>query len=205
MPGSLSALAVLLSLVPGFIFLRVTDSVRQPSQQTPLQEAAEMVAVGVATTGVAVAVGLLIAPDTVFDRLTKLPTTPGATRIAVVVIGGILFFATLLSLGLAALRHGTAGEKRYAPNVWESVFGETKPGRQRHVSFELIDGRTFDGPLRSYTVSTGIDGTRQLAIKGPIRLTLATSSRPHDTVYDFVVVDSSAIRFAAMKHVPNKG
>ena len=46
-----------------------------------------------------------------------------------------------------------------------------------------------------------MDGARQLAMKNPIRVSRAGDPSPTPVVYDYVVVDASQIRFAALTYV----
>ena len=68
LPSGLVAAAFLLSLIPGWWFLRRTESQRRPRQLSTLQEMLELVGVGIATTGLAIALGLLFFPDVVLDH-----------------------------------------------------------------------------------------------------------------------------------------
>lgn len=213
LPGSAAAFALLLALVPGFVFLRLTRSVRRPSDQTGLQELFEIIAVGILTTGVAVGVAVWAYPTEFTGAIRSFPTSESGIRETV--RGGLLVVVAAVSLAVVAgsVVRLSSADKKYVPTVWESVFGETRADHERHVMFELADGRVFDGPIRAYTVTTS-DGTRQLAIWGSIRL---TKPRPQPTGwrkvptpvksatmnYDFVVVESTAITFAAMKFVPS--
>ena len=75
LPGGLVAAALLLSLVPGWLFLRLTEKVRRPRHQSQLQEVLELVAVGVGTTGAAILLAALVRADGMYHL--KIPPENG--------------------------------------------------------------------------------------------------------------------------------
>lgn len=202
LPGSLAAALSLLALVPGYWYLRRTDTVRRPSESTALQEAIEIVAVGLLTTGATIGLAILIWGSDYLDILQPEVSDTSDLRKAIGAGFGSFATASLMALIAGWIRVLLTPKRRYAPNVWESVFGETRDGMIRHIAFELDDGRTFDGPLHAYTVVPAADGARQLAIKGPIRVSKVGATTPTSVVYDRIVVDASQIRFASVTYIP---
>lgn len=201
LPGSAWAATFLLALVPGFLYLRLTAPVRKPSEQTTLQEALEVLTVGLLTTGVTLAVATLIWGHGLYAALDTGTEHTNDLRASVATGVGLLATACVLAGGGAVARARRKNVRRYGPTVWETVFGATMDGHIPHIAFELDDGRTFDGPLHSYTVLPGADGDRQLAIKPPIRATNKGETAPFSTVYDYLVVDASTIKFATVTFV----
>jgi hypothetical protein len=203
MPDSLNAIGILLALTPGLLYLRLTESVRKPGEKTSLQEAAEVVAVGLVTTGAVVGLALLVDPTGVEATVTGSVRTEHEIRSVVWLVALLLVSSYTLAAVLAAGRHCVAGDSRYGSDVWQTVFGEPKAGYLRHAVVELADGRTFDGPMHSYTVTPLADGSRQVALKGDIRVTKKDSKATVTMPYTYVLFDASAIIFAAMTFVPN--
>lgn len=201
--GSLGAALFLLALIPGFIYLRNTAPVRRPSEATQLQEAIEMVAVGLLTTGASIGLSVLVWGSNYIACLRPDLHDTSDLRKAVAAGAGTLVAGCLIALGAGIIRVWVTPKRRYAPNVWESVFGQQCDGKIRHIALELDDGRTFDGPIHAHTVLPGPDGGRQLSLQGPIRISQPGAPNPTSTLYDFVVVDAAKIRFATMTYVDN--
>lgn len=202
LPGSLAAALFLLTLVPGYWYLRRTDAVRRPSESTALQEGIEFVAVGLLTSGATVGLAVAIWGSGYLELLKPDFGDTSELRKAIGAGAGSFAAASLTAFVIGWIRVLLTPARRYAPNVWESVFGEARHGTIRHIAFELDDGRTFDGPLHAYTVVPAADGARQLAIKGPIRVSRVGATTPTSVVYDRVVVDAAQIRFASVTYVP---
>lgn len=195
-PGSVTAALLLLALVPGYLFLRLTESVRRPREDTALAEVLEVCAVGLGTTGVAVLVGIYFWPNSVRRLHDATLSDPGSIRFAAVAIVGTLAASLLISATLSVAVRGLSNE-RYARNgVWSATLGLSKPGHLPHAMVRLKDGRSIDGVLHAYTTVDG-ETPRDIALVAPIGLTVRGARTKLDTEY--LIVSGDQIDLIGMK------
>lgn len=210
-PGGAVAAAFLLSLIPGALFLRRTESVRQPRNLSALQEVLELLGVGLLTTGVVIGVALLVDPGLLLNR--EFPTQ----RAREVRVDVALAVALLLgSLALAEFTARMVRRKHPAPEselnigTWWSVMRpELVPdGHLPYVAVQRSDGVTVQGVLHNYTLSPDVTH-RDVALKKPIKFV-----EPHpeggksitkSVPYDFVVIPGTEIRHLALVYQPRSG
>jgi hypothetical protein len=160
------------ALVPGYLYLTLTEKVRRPRDQTPLAEVLQVALVGAATTGVAAAVVALTAPATTLDVVDTWRTAPTegsapalreAVAMAALVIAIALTLAWLLAKGTKA-----RAKQRFAPTVLQGALGRPRRGTDRWVGVQLEDGTTYDGRLSAYPFTDDRDKLL-IAIEEPIR------------------------------------
>lgn len=212
LPTGLVAAALLLSLIPGWWFLRRTEACRRPRQLSSLQEVLELVGVGVLTSGLAVGLGLLIHPQLVLDRDFP-PGTPGEVRMDVALVIGSLLAATLLAEAAARIMRRGASTDESEMNVgpWWSVMrrAAVPSGHLPCISLTLSDGTTIDGILHNYTWSPD-SGHRDVALLRPIRITrpsvvVGGVKNPPvvvDTPYEHLIVPEAEIKHIALMYAP---
>lgn len=211
LPGGAIAAAFLLSLIPGWWFLRRTESCRRPRHLSALQEILELLGVGILTTGLAVGIGLAIWPNLVLDR--EFPATSGhEVRIYIGLIGGLLVSSLLLAeaaaFGVRKLSPASTSEFSIGP-WWSVLRPEIVPeGHLPYVAVERSDGVTVEGVLHNYTWSPDVTH-RDVAIKKPIKFTTPAAvtrwgrKSPSVTTpvpFEFVVVPGTEIKHIAVRH-----
>lgn len=211
LPSGLVAAALLLSLIPGWWFLRRTESRRRPRHLSTLQEILELVGVGMLTTGLSVGLGLLARPSLVLDH--GFPAhTAGEIRMDVGLVLGALAGATLLAeIGAQIIRRRNPDDSSQI-NIgpWWSVMRRDNipPDQLSYVAVAFADGSTIDGVLHNYTWSP--DSThRDVALRKPITITkpgarlwlkqaaLVVINAP----YDYIVIPATEIKHLALKYV----
>lgn len=211
LPGGAVAAAFLLSLVPGWWFLRRTESSRRPRQLSALQEMLELLGVGFLTTGLAVGVGLATFPDLLLDRQAR-ASTRDEVRIYIALVAGVLVGAVLLAECAAAyvrLRN-PAPTAEFNIGAWWSVMRPdgVPRGHLPYVAVERSDGTTVEGILHTYTWSPDVTH-RDVALKKPIKFTTpepskwwggASRSVTRPVPYEYVVVPGTEIRHIALRY-----
>lgn len=166
--ANLAGALLVVALVPGFAYLRLTERARRPRSHSALSELLEVIAVGVATTGVSALVLIGCRPSLLVAALgTADPQSEQGLRdIAslVAVLGGLaLLIAWLLALVTRSLVKDT-----YALSVWGATLGLRAKDRHPFVRVEFKDPNAdrIAGVLHSYTVlDTG--QPRDIAILSP--------------------------------------
>ena len=211
LPTGIVAVVLLLSLVPGWIFLRVSEPARRPRNQSELQEVLELVAVGVGTTGLALTLAVLFRSDGVYALHPRPRSAEDLHEIALSVVL-VLLLATAIALAIGALVRWTSTrtQGKLGTSVWWDILKpeSVPPGKLPYLQVTLNDekGTTVEGVLASYTWQSDSTHNRDLALKAPIRYPDGTntdgksvSRRPG---YDFVIIAGGDIRQVAIKHVP---
>lgn len=213
LPSGAIAIALLLSLIPGWRFLRRTEASRRPRNLSSLQEILELVTVGLLTTGVAIGAGLLLWPDLLLDR--DFPAeTHGEVRLYVGLAFATLSTATLLAEVAAwfVRRAHPAPKSEFNIGVWWSVMRpEAVPdGHLPYIAIERSDGVTVEGVLHTYTWSPDVTH-RDVALRKPVKFTQPAGRRiwrpgpasvTRRVPYDFVVVPGVEIKHIALKYTP---
>lgn len=211
LPGGVAAAAFLFSLIPGWWFLRRTESSRRPRDLSALQEVLELVGVGLLTTGLTVVLGLLIRPQLVLRH--KWPAnTAGEIRLDVALVLGTIFIATLLAEVAARVtrRLDPAPDSEVNIGVWWAILRPEKVpvGQLAYVALSLKDGDTVEGVLDTYTWAPDV-AHRDIALKGTIKFTQPVAGRlwrrpssvTKTTPYDRLVVPEAQIKHVALKYI----
>lgn len=202
-PGSAFAAVALVALVPGFAYLRLSESARHPRQRSSLEEFLEVAAAGLLSTGIAALFVILVWPGELAQVASPSwddPEAPRKTAGAAVVVVGLSLGIALIAAWLTRL----LGSGNYAPDVWHATLGRTRDRHMRHVDVELkADGRIVGGVLHAYTAVDG-DHARQLALKAPLTITNG-KGEAWSTGADFVIVDASEIAALWLKFELDEG
>jgi flagellar biogenesis protein FliO len=208
-PTTLGALLLVLALVPGWIYLRLVERLQPPSGTSGLHQLLEVLAVGVATTGVS-AIAVVLVPHRLLpftldvaawakDDAYLRPHARAAVASVAVVFGLAVLLAYLL-YRLRALR--TPREFSSQQDVWVRSIGSRPKGQHPYIGLHLADGQLIEGPLHSYTFGAEA-GKRDIALSGPIRITAAGQSTPHKHLnLDRLVVPESKISLITVHHAP---
>jgi hypothetical protein len=211
LPGGAVAALFLLSLIPGWWFLRRTESSRRPRHLSSLQEVLELLGVGVLTTGLAVGAGLLISPELLLDR--RFPANSGReVRLYVVLVVGVLFSALAFAeLAARVVRwRNPARSAEFNIGTWWSVMRPdlVPEGCLPYVAVERSDGVTIEGVLHNYSLSPDVTH-RDVALKAPVKFTTPGKSSswgrtsPTETravPYTYVVIPGAEIRHIALSY-----
>jgi hypothetical protein len=201
-PGSLAAIVFVLGLVPGFLFLKLTQHRRRPWQKSSLTDLLEVVAVGGATTGLAAFVALRYHPDRIYDAFSG-PPKSGAD---LVTIANILAWTTAGAIA-AAVVLGTIfnlwSKKRFTPSVWQDTLGRRREVSAPHVLIHMKDGREIDGVLHAYTATTD-EPWRDIALQRPIRITAADGTE-FTPEWNYLSISSEHFEYYGFQHQVDPG
>ncbi len=201
MPDGLIGACLLLSLIPGWLFLRRSESERQPRDQTALHELLQLVGVGLLTTGLAAALALLVNPRLLLDHDGPL-TTSGEVRAAVGLLVGLLVLSIALAeiaVQLLRLTSKTPNARLTVSVWWASLRPELVPeGKLPWAVVALKDGSTLEGVLSDYTLSAE-SSHRDIALRAPIRATIAGETK--STPYKVTLVLADDIRHVSVAYV----
>jgi hypothetical protein len=191
LPTTSVAALLLLALVPGYAYLRLSEDARRPRDHSALDEFLEVLAVGLGTTGLASLVLVLCWPEEVAETLKKASLdSPDALR-AVVVLGAVV---AGLALGIACLGSWLTrlpGAGSYSANVWRATLGLRDESHLPWVVVELKgdDPRRLEGVLHAYTTLDG-DHPRDLALLAP---RISKDGTTWESGADFVIVSAEEI------------
>lgn len=201
LPGGGLAALFLLSLVPGFVFLRISERARKPRAQSQLLELLEVVAVGAATTGVAGVCWITIIPGGFYRLFVSGPASGADLREAAWLLLWVLIQAIALAV-LLAFALDSFTQDRFAPSVWHGTLARSRvpAGHIPHVLIELVDGTQVEGTLAHYTMADDV-AHRDVALLGPV-ITVTFEGNHHRRRYDSMIVPGEQVRTIALRYVP---
>lgn len=208
LPVTVVGLVVLLALVPGWLYLRLVNAVRAPSAQSgPLHQTLEVAAVGAMTTGISAFV-LLLVPHRFVPFMINVEAWAVSgdayvrERLRELAYTVVLVLALALLIAYCLYRLRRPSEFRNYGNVWVHSIGERPKDRVPFIGLHLHDGRLAEGPLHSYTLEDS-DGSRDIALARPIRITERDGSTPRPLPHlDRLVVPGNQIAYITVIHVP---
>lgn len=198
-PGSTLAVLFLVSLIPGWIFLRATQRSRLPHAQSALEESLELLAVGTATTGLSAVLLVLWAPGLAMDAAA--PGTPHELRSAVAL--GLVVLGTASGLALiAAHMYSRIYPVRYGSSVWHEVLSDryVPSGQLNFLGVETHDDKLYEGVQHSFTHGSE-DAHRDVALKAPI-YAYNNKGRRILTPYSLLVIPGDVVRRIAVLRMP---
>lgn len=157
-PATLTALLLVLALVPGWFHLHLIERVRPASRATGLNQLLEVVAVGVATTGVSVAATVLVPHRVVPFALdiNAWATTGNAYlrwHLQAAVWSLVLTFALALAMAYLLYRvraRGSLEEFKANDSVWMHAIGQRPVGTVPWITLGLSDDSVVEGSLLAY-------------------------------------------------------
>lgn len=204
LPASAVAAALLLSLVPGWLFLRLTETARRPRHQSDLQEVLELVTVGVLTTGLAVAGIALTCPGGALDLEVSPDTAHELRKLAGYVVGTFalaLFLAWVFAR--IAIWRSPAPKSSLGTSVWWDVLRAEKvpDGMAPYAMVTLNDNTTVEGIVATYTWQSDTSHYRDIALRAPIRFPVG-DGKSRKPPYDFLIIAGTDIKQLALKYVP---
>lgn len=178
LPTGLSAFLLLLVFVPGWAYLAWMERVRPAAGRRGLSELLEVVAMGVATTGPAILLLILIPHRALPFTIDLEQWADGGAEYLASDLDGLAWSAVLV-LGVALLmayllyrmqRRGRSKEFHPEAGVWARALGARPRGKVPWVGIMLKDGRLVEGVLHSFTLND-IGDDRDVALGKPIRVT----------------------------------
>jgi hypothetical protein len=209
-PTTFVALVIVLALVPGWFYLRLIERIERPRTSSTLHELLEVLAVGVATTGVSTLLFLLLPhswlPFAVDvskwgikgNQYLKQHVRQSAAAAA------IIFAASMMiayALARVRARRRTAEFDRH-DDVWNKALGRRPAGTHPFVGLKLKDGRLIEGSLKAFPLDSG-EGPRDIALERPIRITPADGGGRHTPPnVDRLIIDSSQLDYLMVGLVP---
>ena len=198
---------------PGWIYLRLRERLRPPSQATGIHELLEVVTVGLATTG-ASATAVALAPHRWLPFLVDLDTWTAQGHVylrdhvrAVIVTAFAIF---VLALSFAYVVHRVQrfrlpAEFRPQGSVWVHALGKRPEGMVPWVGLSLDDGRLVEGVLHSFSLVEDDTDQRDIALQRPIRMTHQEGATPQELPdLDRLIVSSQAIKYIAVAWVAER-
>ncbi|MGY4767546.1 DUF6338 family protein [Kribbella sp. CWNU-51] len=207
-PSGLAALLVVLALVPGWYYLRLTSRLRARTKTSGLQELLEFVSVGALTTGTAILIVVLI-PYRLHPWTLDVDqwTSDGATylRDHARNAGWSVVTVLLLALVIATLlyvlqRQWKSSEFRPDGNVWVHSLGTRPKGTCPWVAVRLQNGQLVEGVLHSYTIED-LGGDRDIALCWPIRAAASDGADPKWLSLDRFIVSRDKIDYISVTHL----
>jgi len=211
LPDSAWVVLLLLTLIPGWVYLRLQERLRPPSNATGLSELLEVVAVGLATTGISALVIALLPHRWIpvivdVDRwaIDGNAYLRDHIRIAIASVAIVLALALLIAYGLYRLQRRWLPDVRSQGNVWIHALGARPKGTVPWVGLELTNGKVVEGLLHSFSLN-GTTDERDVALARPIRVIERAGEPAKDLgQLDRVIVPDRSIAHIAVVHVPER-
>lgn len=204
------AFLILLSLLPGWIFIRLAERTGPRPERSQLAELLELTAVGLASLSVAsliVATASLGHNSGLFNVDAWARTRRGYLgnhlSAALLSVALALILSCLVAFLLWFIVHGRRpAQFRPGSSVWMDTLAHPPNNMASWVGVHCKDGSIVEGLLHSFTAGAD-DDTREISLKKPIRFT-SESGKANDTNLDFVVVQAAEIRMVSVVHVPKQ-
>ncbi|WP_226378826.1 DUF6338 family protein [Pseudonocardia sp. KRD291] len=213
LPTSIWIGAILLALVPGWLYTQLRERLSPRPPMSNLSELLSALSVGLATTGVGIALLVLI-PHQWLPFLVDVDAWPsggnvylrGNAREAVWTVAVVLMLATAISLVLyipQRLRRKT--EFSANRSVWVSSLG-ARPKRQiPWVGIKLQDGSLIEGILYSYSVAERPPEERDITLQKPLRRTAPEPGcTPTPVQVDRAMFSGTNIAYVTVSNYPEK-
>jgi Family of unknown function (DUF6338) len=208
LPDGLVVLAIALALVPGWLYLRLRERSRPPSNATGLSELLEVAAVGLITTGFSVLVVSLL-PHSWTPGLVDLEAWAHKgndylrehVRSTLVAAALVLGLASAIAFLLHKLQQRATHDRFDAhSSVWGKAL-QPHDGKGRWISLQLRGGQLVEGLLHSASLGYESYDERDIALARPIRVT--EDGRTVDkTDLDHVIVPGREIVHITVAHLP---
>jgi len=204
----LTALAILLGLVPGWVFLTLQSKQSPRGTQSLLMEAVGLVAVGILTTGVAVLMwvwaGNLDLPWLLsasgWARGGSVYLLTHLSQVALTIALAVAF-SCLLAFGLAKLFYRGKGMHNPDGIVWWGAFREgVRYGEQPFVGVMMDDGVLIEGLLTGFTTDDKDSTGRDLALARPINVTWPGGNSIRQNI-DRILIPERIMRYVTIIYV----
>jgi flagellar biogenesis protein FliO len=206
-PVTVTALLVVLALVPGWVYLRLVERLGPRSSDSPLHQLLEVLAVGAATTGVSAFVVAVLPhrwlPFTL-DIGAWATGGPDYLRVhwrsAAGSVAMIFILATILAVVFYGVRAWSKPPEFESHNNWVQSLGNRPAGTAVWVGLHLEDGRGVEGVLHSYSLDED-PAKRDVTLAKPIRITEKGAVEVQYLLnLDRLMVPASKITFIGVVH-----
>lgn len=206
----LTALLVLLGLVPGWVFWSQRARRTPRGSRSPLSEVLELVAVGVLTTGVAL-VAWVLCDGLHWSWLLSATgwADGGWSYLSRHVVQAVTTAAIVMVLSsVAALLLSKLGPKVEGSNdpdgiVWWNVFHDHADGLKPYVGVMMEDGLLIEGRLSRFTTDNAAGTGRDLALASPIKITPQGKTVSIKQVTERVIIPERLIRYINVLYLPD--
>jgi hypothetical protein len=171
-----------------------------------LSELIEIVAIGLATTGVSL---LVVAMVPLHFTIDVADWATGGTdylakhaRAAIGTVALTLLLAVALAIGLHHLQiRRTRPEFHPEGSVWVHALGTLSKGSVPWVSLKLTDGRLLEGLLHSYSLDD-LGEQRDVALQAPIRIIDTPGGEPRSIAAHRVIMPFRKIDHILIVELP---
>lgn len=210
LPAAPFAFLILLALLPGWVFVRLSEKMGPRPDRSPLTELLELAAAGLSalTTASLIVAGLSLRRNSGFFNVESWARTRhqylgdhlgaalASTTMAIFLscVLAVVFWLVLYGRRPAGFRAGSS--------VWMDCLAHPPSGMANWIGVHRRDGSLVEGLLHSFTAGPG-DDTREISLKGPIRLTPANGN-PCFLALDRVIVPGEEITTVTVVHVPKQ-
>ncbi|MET8778795.1 DUF6338 family protein [Nocardia sp. NPDC004654] len=207
LPGSLALVFLTFSLIPGWWHLRLLERTRPAGKTGGLNELLQVLAVGLATTGSAILVLILLPKGWPNDWLAD----PAALfkggnayaqanlRRVAVTAAAVLALACVIAILLYYVRSvGSQRGFKQLGDPWVYSLGNWPKDKVPYIAIELTDGRQIEGVLHTYSTDNG-SSKPDIALKDCIRITPKDEDEPIRTLHDIVVVPGDQIVLVSLR------
>ncbi|MCU1621300.1 MAG: putative rane protein [Frankiales bacterium] len=207
LPSATLTAAFLFALVPGWTYLRLRSSRSASLPRVGLDELLEVVAVGLATTGVALAIWAVVPAS--LSRLadvTALARGPDGyveahVRRLTVTMLVVFVLAEVLALLLVSVIHRGPRPHHVRETVWAGALGRGRGDRFTWIGVELRDGRLVEGQLLAYPTGDEHE-MRDLALQAPMRVTREPGRVAEPLAYDRLILAEQDIASISVALAP---
>lgn len=209
-PTGVGALLVALAFIPGWLYLTWASRLRLPAKRTALHETFQLIAIGLATTGPAVLLFMLV-PHRWLPFTIDLAAWVGndgdyreshlkqAALTVILVLGVAIFFALLIFM-IASRKAPHGAEFPASGSVWVHAIGDRPTDVFPWVGIAMLDGSLVEGFLHSQT-TTDATNDRDIALTAPVYVSPPGQSRLFSPI-DRIIVPAREIRYLTVRHVP---
>lgn len=213
LPASVSVAAVLLALVPGWLYTQLRSQLSPRPPMSNLSELLGSLAVGLATTGVSVALVALIPHDYLpflvdisawsSDGIVYLQRHIRESILTVVVV---LAIAVLIAFALyVPQRIRRPAEFSSNRTVWMAALGVRPKKHVPYLGVMLHEGDLIEGILHGYSTNERPPDERDLALSRPIRRTRpGTGEKAFNVDIERIVIPGREIAYITVRHEREK-
>lgn len=208
LPNVPFALFILLALLPGWVFVRLSERMGPRPERSSLAELLELAAVGFSALALAALIvaglslkgnsGLFNVESWAHTRHQYLGDHLGAA-LASTALMITLSCGLVIGLWVVLYARRTAGFKP-GSSVWMDCLAPTPNGMCNYVGVYRRDGSLVEGLLFSFTAGPD-DNPREISLKSPIRVTLIGGSSS-DADIDRVIIPGDEITTLTVLYVP---
>jgi len=206
-PGNNLAVLLMLALVPGWVYLRLRQRHTAVIQAPGLAQLLEVLAVGLATTGTAVLLFVLV-PHTWLPFTVDVDAwadqgsgyARANPRVLLATGANVLLVACVSSWLLDRALRRQRSELYLGPGVWVYALRQRPKGTLPYLGVMLRDRTLAEGLLHSCSLEAS--EVRDVALSAPIRITEPGRNAPRPVQVERLVLPERDISYITVLHVP---